>query len=90
MQRPVAVSTASAVEAVAHCLARGGRHWSHAAQKGEGRLALEPLRVVSDGGLGHQPRDLPLQIGDLLGESSVATRNGPYRQLGVARRSLQR
>jgi hypothetical protein len=38
------------VEAMVHCLARGGRHRSHATQKGEGRLALlAPLWVVPDG-----------------------------------------
>ena len=33
-------------------------------------------------GLGHQPCDLPLQLGDLLGEPPVTMSNGPHRQLG--------
>src|SRR5215217_565462 len=105
VQRPVGVCVTSTVEAVAHCLARGGRHRSHTAQAGEGRLALlEPLRIVSDGnqhrgrrvgthaperdegghGLRDQPRDLFVELNDLLGEPPVRTSNGPHRQLGRA------
>src|SRR5215213_8387663 len=102
VQRPVCVPVASAVEAVANRLARGGLKRGHAAQAGEGRLALKPFGVVSDGDqqrgcrvgahtaqrgeggdvLGHQPPDLLLQFGYLLGKPLVATGDGPHRQLG--------
>src|SRR5215208_2578975 len=49
VQRPVCVPVASAVEAVAHRLARGGRKRGHAAHAGEGCLTLEPFGIVSDG-----------------------------------------
>ena len=46
IQRTVSLPVATAVEAVAHYLSRGGFHGRHSAKTGEGGLTPQPLGIV--------------------------------------------
>jgi hypothetical protein len=81
------------IQRIAMTLNRMGR-WMHEGALGDSRqedsshyrarrsIEAGSKANITASAVRHQPRDLFVQLSDLLGEPPVATSNGPHRQLG--------